>query len=83
VDSAHHYDKKDFSIDALIEEHRRLASSKNPLERVVGALCLAAVLKRELAALSDKSIGKLMLDHVVWNDLNLLSPDIVHWVVSL
>ena len=62
------------SIETLIEEQQRLASSKNPFERVVGALCLAVVLKKELGALSDQEVGQLMFDHV-WNELNLLSPE--------
>ena len=69
-----HHNGTKSSIEALIEEQQRLASSKNPFERVVGALCLAVVLKKELAALSDTSLGQLMFDHV-WNELNLLSPE--------
>ena len=71
---AHHHRNEEISIDALIEEQRRRAGSKNPLERIVGALSLAGALKKELASLPDKSIGQLMFDHV-WNELNLLSPE--------
>ena len=71
---AHHNGNKEIRIDALIEEQRRLSVSKNPFERVVGALRLAGLLKKELASLSDKSIGQLMFDHL-WNELNLLSPE--------
>jgi atypical dual specificity phosphatase len=66
--------REDITVDALIEEQRRLAHSKNPLERVVGSLCVAARLKRSLAALPDAAVGQLMFDFV-WNELNLLSPE--------
>jgi len=71
---AHHNGDKQISIDALIKEQRQLAASKNSLERIVGALSLAGALKKELASLPDKSFGQLMFDHV-WNELNLLSPE--------
>ena len=68
------YDEKtDLSVDALIQEQRRLAASENPLERVVGALCCAGALSEALAEMPDRSIAKLMFDHV-WDELNLLSP---------
>ena len=71
---AHHNGNEEISIDALIEEQRRLVASPNPLEQIVGAICLAGVLKKELASLPDTSLGQLMFDHV-WNELNLLSPE--------
>ncbi len=40
----------------------------------MGSLLMAARLQRKLAALSDSAIGHLMLAHV-WNDLNLLGPE--------
>jgi len=71
---AHHHKEQLVGVDELIKEQQRLASSKNPFERVVGALCLAGALKKQLSSLSDKSIAQLMFDHV-WNELNLLSPE--------
>jgi len=63
-------------IEGLIEEQRRLAHSKNPIESVIGTLCLAALLKERLAALTDAAVGQLMIDHV-WTELNLLGPESV------
>ncbi len=40
----------------------------------MGSLLMAARLQRKLAALSDSAIGHLMFAHV-WNELNLLSPE--------
>jgi hypothetical protein len=40
----------------------------------LGSLLMAARLQRKLAALSDSAIGHLMFAHV-WNELNLLSPE--------
>lgn len=40
----------------------------------MGSLLVAARLKQSLAALTDAEIGQLMFDHV-WNDLNLLGPE--------
>jgi len=74
VGSAHRNPKQGATVGSLIEEQRSLAASKNPLERLFGALSFAGSLKKELASLPDKSIGQLMFDHV-WNELNLLSPE--------
>ena len=63
-------------IEGLIEEQRRLARSKTFFEKVVGTLCLAALLKAKLAALTDAAVGQLMIDHV-WSELNLLGPESV------
>ena len=71
---AHHDKEQLVGVDELIKEQQRLASSKNPFERVVGALCLAGALKKKLSLLSDKSLAQLMFDHV-WNELTLLSPE--------
>ena len=70
---AHHDKEQLVGVDELIKEQQRLASSKNPFERVVGALCLAGALKKALSSLSDKSIARLMFEHV-WDELNPLSP---------
>ena len=63
-------------IEGLIGLQRRLSASKNPLERVIGTLCVAGLLKERLAVMTDVAIGHVMLDHV-WNDLNLLEPESV------
>src|ERR1035438_8126763 len=46
----------------------------NPFERVVGSLCLAALLKERLAALTDAAVGQLMSRYVL-DDLNVFSPE--------
>ena len=68
--------QEEISVEGLIEEQRRLARSKTFFEKVVGALCVAGLLKERLAASSDAAVGQLMLDHV-WSDLNLLGPESV------
>ena len=62
------------SVEKLIEQQHRCSVSPNPLERVVGSLLMAARLQQKLVALSDKALGHLILTHV-WNELNLLSPE--------
>lgn len=64
----------DISIDALIREQRSLASSKNPFERVVGSLLVAARLKQSLAAPTDAEVGQLMFERV-WNVMDVFSPE--------
>jgi hypothetical protein len=66
--------EEEISVEALIEEQRRVSVSQNPFERVIGSLCLAALLKQRLAALPDEAVGQLMVDHVC-NDLNVFSPE--------
>lgn len=61
-------------MEGLIEAQRRCSVSPNPFERVVGSLLMAALLQKKLAALSNRAIGQLMSDHL-WNELNLLSPE--------
>jgi len=68
--------EKEISVDALIEEQRTLARSKNPMERVVGTLCLAALLKERLAALPNLTISQLLTDQI-WSQMNLLGPESV------
>ena len=68
--------QEEISVDGLIEEQRRLARSKTFFEKVVGTLCVAALLKERLAALTDAAVGQLMVDHV-WSELNLLGPESV------
>ncbi len=60
----------------LIEEQRRLSASTNPFERVLGSLCIGALLKERLVGLPNSIIGRLMTDYV-WSDLNLLGPESV------
>ena len=63
------------SVEGLIDTQRRLSASKNPFERVIGTLCVAGLLKRRLAALSDAAVGQLMFDYV-WNDMHIFSPEL-------
>ena len=65
---------KDSTVEELIEAQRKLAVSANPMERIVGSLCMAARLKRSLAALPDAAVGQLMFD-VVWNVIDVFSPE--------
>ena len=73
---AHYSGDEKISVEGLIEEQRRLARSKTFFEKVVGTLCVAALLKEKLAALTDAAVGQLMIDHV-WSELNLLGPESV------
>ena len=66
--------EEEISVEGLIEEQRRLAHSQNPVERVVGSLCAAGLLKKRLAALSDRAVGLLMFDYVS-NDMNVFGPE--------
>jgi len=70
------YGEKEISVDVLIEEQRRLTHSKNSFERVVGSLCIGAILKEQLAGLPNSTISQLMTDHI-WCQLNLLGPESV------
>ena len=70
------YGEEEISVDVLIEEQRRLAHSKNPFERVVGSLCIAAILKKQLLGLPNSTISQLMTD-LIWSELNLLGPESV------
>jgi hypothetical protein len=66
-------EEEHFSVEELIDAQRTLSLSRNPFERVVGALCVAGLLKQRLAELPNTAIGHLMFDHV-WSELNLLAP---------
>ncbi len=61
------------SVGSLIEEQRRLSASESPFERVIGTLCVAGLLKRKLAGLTDAAVGQLMFD-LVLDELALFSP---------
>jgi len=70
---AHYSGDEEISVEDLIEEQRRLSHSKDHCERVLGSLCIGAILKERLVALPNSTIGRLMTDYV-WSDLNLLGP---------
>jgi len=63
------------TTEGLIEQQRRLACSDNPFERVFGSLLVAGLLKQKLALLSNDAVGRLMFD-VVWNVLDVFSPEL-------
>ena len=63
----------EISVEGLIEEQRRLSASENAFERVVGTLCVAGLLKRRLAGLTNAAVGQLMCD-LVLDELALFSP---------
>lgn len=67
---------KEIGLEDLIQEQRSLARSKNSFERVVGSLCIGAILKEQLVRLPNSGISRLMTDYV-WSDLNLLGPESV------
>jgi hypothetical protein len=68
--------EEEVSVEGLIEEQRRLGRSKNPIEQVVGSLCVAALLKERLAALPNRTISQLLTDQI-WRQMNLLGPESV------
>jgi hypothetical protein len=68
--------EQETSVEGLIAEQRRLARSKNPIEQVVGSLCMAALLKERLAVLPNRTISQLLTDQI-WSQLNLLGPESV------
>jgi len=70
------YGEGEISVDVLIEEQRKLAHSTNPFERVVGSICIGAILKERLVGLPNSIIGQLLTDHI-WSELNLLGPESV------
>jgi hypothetical protein len=63
-------------LEDLIQEQRSLARSKNPFERVVGSLCIGAILKEQLVRLPNSAISRLLTDQI-WSQLNLLEPESV------
>ena len=71
-----YYSEEEISVEDLIEEQRSLAHSKNLLERVVGSLCIGAILKKQLVGLPNSTISQLMTDHISCQ-LNLLGPESV------
>ena len=72
----HYSGEEEISLEVLIEQQRTLAHSSNPIERVIGSLCVAAILKRKLVVLPNSTISQLMTDHI-FCQLNLLEPESV------
>ena len=70
------YGEDEISVESLIETQRRLSHSKDDCERVLGSLCIAAILKKQLLGLPNSTISQLMTDHI-WSGLNLLGPESV------
>jgi len=68
--------EEEISVEDLIEEQRSLARSPNLIERVVGSLCIGAILKKQLMGLPSSAISQLMTDHISCR-LNLLAPESV------
>ena len=68
--------EQEISVETLIEEQRSLAHCKNFCERVLGSLCIGAILKEQLVGLPNSTISQLLTDHI-WSDLNLLGPESV------
>jgi hypothetical protein len=66
--------EEDVTICELIEIQRMLARSKDPFERVVGALFVAVILDMRLGQLTDRQIGQLMFDYF-GHDLGILLPE--------
>lgn len=64
----------DIDLHELIEANRKLTQSPEPYEQVVGSLCVAGILTKRLARLSDTEIGQLLSDYV-WSELTLFSPE--------
>jgi hypothetical protein len=67
---------KEIGLEDLIQEQRSLARSKSPFERVVGSLCIGAILKEQLVRLPNSAISRLLTDQI-WSQLNLLEPESV------
>lgn len=63
----------DLYLHAVITEYAKLTTSNEPYERVVGSLCVAGILTKHLAQLSDKEIGQLVSDYI-WTELPWSSP---------
>jgi hypothetical protein len=68
--------EEEISVEVLIGEQRRLAHCKNLCERVVGSLCISAILKEQLVGLPNSAISQLLTNHI-WCRLNLLGPESV------
>jgi len=62
------------SVEELIGLQRMLSLSRSSLERVVGSICVAGLLKKRLAALPDEALGQLMFDYV-WPGMSAFGPE--------
>jgi len=78
---SHNHEIEETSIEALIEEQRRIACSENPFERVFGSLLIAGILKQKLALLPNEALGTLMFD-MVWNVIDVFSPEMAIYQVA-
>ena len=67
------YRKSKPTIRILMNRHRELAKSRQPSERVIGALGVTGFLQKRLHELGDRQVGQLMFDEV-WEVLPLASP---------
>jgi len=67
---------QEIGLEDLIQEQRSLARSKNPFERVVGSLCIGAILKEQLVRLPNSAISRLLTEQI-WSQMNLLEPESV------
>ena len=64
---------EDFDVYALLEAQRRFANSKRLSDRFFGPMCIAGLLRKCLAKLTDRQVGQLVSD-VVADELRVLSP---------
>jgi len=65
---------EDFGVYALLEAQRRFANSKRLSDRFFGPMCIAGLLRKCLAKLTDRQVGQLVSD-VVADELRVLSPE--------
>ena len=70
-----HCSAETMSIEGLIGLQRALSLSRNPFERVVGALFVAGLLKKRLTELPNNAIGHLMFEFVS-DELSVFSPEL-------
>ena len=68
------YTTEDSGVEWLIQAQRRLSSSPDPVQRVVGSLLLTARLHECLSVLPDTAIGQLLFEYV-WNVMDVFSPE--------
>ena len=65
---------KPIRVSEQIATQGRISNSNRPFEQVVGTLYIAGQLNERFSGLTDRQIGQLLSD-VVWNRLELLSPE--------
>ena len=66
--------EQDISVKRVIEA-RRLSASKSPFDQVVGTLGLQGCSSRDSLLYPDEVLGQLMFDYV-WNEMNVVSPEL-------